>query len=65
METKTEPNEAPFDHVYHWKSNPKRKELKGKPCRILARGSSKNSILIEFEDGERIVTSAYAVRLPR
>ena len=36
-------------------------ERRGQRCRVLARGK-RNSILIEFEDGWRVVTSRYAVR---
>lgn len=36
-------------------------DRKGKPCRVVARGKM-NSILVEFEDGFRVVTSRYAVR---
>ena len=53
---------APFDRVYVWGNNAKRATLKGRNCRIVARGTM-NSILVEFEDGERVVTSRYAVRL--
>lgn len=52
---------APFDRVYRWKNNEKRKHLFGKACRILAYGSSMHSVLIEFEDGERVITSRRAV----
>lgn len=55
--------DGPFDRIYHWKNNPKRVHLKGRFCRILAHGTTKHSILVEFEDGERVVTSARAVRL--
>jgi hypothetical protein len=47
--------------VYAWGNNPVRKRLKGKRCRVLAYGA-KNSVLLEFMDGERIVTSRYAIR---
>lgn len=57
--------EGPFDRVYHWKNNPTRLRLRGKHCRILAHGTSLHSVLVEFEDGERVVTSARAVRLRR
>lgn len=46
-------------HIWHWRKN--LPERKGQPCRVLARGAM-NSILIEFEDGTRVVTSRYAVR---
>lgn len=49
-----------FDHVWFWKSRlPHRK---GQPCRVLIRGGKMNSILVQFEDGERVCTSRYAVR---
>lgn len=46
-------------HVYHWlKWNP---ALKGRRCKVLARGT-KNSVLVEFEDGYKAVVSRYALR---
>lgn len=46
-------------HVWFWRSRlPHRK---GNRCRVLARGKL-NSCLVEFEDGEKIITSRYAVR---
>lgn len=48
-----------WDHVWFWKS--KLPERKGKRCRVVARGAM-NSILVEFQDGHRVVTSRYAVR---
>ena len=54
------PARGVFSHIWFWRSRlPGRK---GAPCRVLARGRL-NSILVEFEDGERVVTSRYAVRL--
>lgn len=53
-----------YPFVYAWKNNPRRAEFTDKPCRIIERGSSMNSVLIEFEDGQRIVTSAWAVKRP-
>ena len=48
-----------FDYVWYWRKRlPHRK---GQACRVLIRGKM-NSILIEFEDGECVVTSRYAVR---
>lgn len=46
-------------HYWFWKK--KLPERKGKPCRILTRGRM-NSILVEFEDGYKVVTSRWAVR---
>lgn len=36
-------------------------ERRDQPCGLLAVGAM-NSILVEFEDGHRVVTSRYAVR---
>jgi hypothetical protein len=52
-------NEAPFTHIWFWKS--RLPERKGQTCRVLARGKM-NSILVEFEDGYKVITSRYAVR---
>lgn len=54
--------EQPFDHVWFWRSRLPRR--KGDRCRVLARGSM-NSVLVEFEDGTKTVTSRYAVRKVR
>lgn len=48
-----------FDHEWYWRS--KLPERKGERCRVLAR-SGKGSVLVEFEDGYRVVTSRHAVR---
>ena len=47
--------------IYHWGNNPKRATLKGRKCRILARGKM-GSILIEFENGQREIVSWRAVK---
>lgn len=52
--------DSEFSHVWYWRK--KLPERKGQKCRILVRGKKMNSILVEFEDGFRIVTSRYAVR---
>ena len=36
-------------------------DRKGQRCRVIARGRM-NSVLVEFEDGFRVVTSRYAIR---
>mgnify|MGYP003440862937 CR=1 FL=1 len=46
-------------HVYRWKKW--RPEWFGRRCRVVARGKL-NSVLIEFADGERTITSRYAIR---
>lgn len=65
--------ERPFVYVWAW-SQPsladfwkKRtsgyfdRDRKGEKCRILARGT-KNSVLLEFEDGYKVVTSRHGLR---
>jgi hypothetical protein len=51
----------PYTHTYVWKNNEKRATLYGRRCRVVVRGRM-NSILIEFEDGQREVVSRYALR---
>lgn len=48
-------------YVYAWGNNEKRSTLKGRRCRILARGTMR-SVLIEFEEGEKVVSSFRALR---
>lgn len=48
-----------FTHVWFWKT--KLPERKGSRCNVLARGRM-NSILVEFEDGFKVITSRNAVR---
>jgi hypothetical protein len=48
-------------HVYRWGNNPKRYYLKGRRCRVLARGRM-YSCLVEFDDGRREVVSQGAIR---
>ena len=46
-------------HVWYWRL--KLPDRKGQECRVIVRGSM-NSILVQFADGHRVVTSRYAVR---
>ena len=46
-----------FPYVYRLD----RQGRKGQACKVLARGT-KNSRLVEFEDGYRMVTSGYAIK---
>jgi hypothetical protein len=46
-------------HIWFWRS--RLPERKGQRCKVLARGRM-NSILVEFEDGYKVITSRYAVR---
>jgi hypothetical protein len=48
-----------YDHIWFWKT--RLPERKGKACRVVARGKM-NSILVEFADGYKVITSRYAVR---
>ncbi len=48
-------------HVYAWGNNSRRADLKGRACRIVATGRM-GSALVEFADGERVITSRRAVR---
>ena len=50
-----------YDYIYAWGNNPKRETLKGKRCRVIARGK-KNSIMIEFESKQREIVSRNSVR---
>jgi hypothetical protein len=50
-----------YPYVYHWRNNPVRELLYGRRCRI-ARRLKLNSVLLEFEDGEQVVTSRTAIR---
>lgn len=54
------PEEYPY--IYAWKNNPEREKLFGKRCRVVNDGLRLRSILIEFEDGKKVVTSARAIR---
>lgn len=49
-------------HYWFWKKW--LPERHGQPCRVLARGRM-NSVLVEFADGWRVITSRYAVRRRR
>lgn len=53
---------AAMTHIWFWRK--RLPERKGSRCRVLARGKM-NSILVEFEDGWKVVTSRYAVRKTR
>ena len=48
-------------YKYAWGNNPKRLTLKGRKCRVVARGKM-NSCMVEFEDGQREVISRNALR---
>jgi hypothetical protein len=48
-------------YVYRWRNNPRRAELYGRHCRILARGSM-GTVLVQFENGELVTCSWRALR---
>lgn len=48
-----------YNYIWFWKT--RLPERKGQPCRVVARGRM-NSILVEFADGYRTLTSRHAVR---
>jgi hypothetical protein len=50
-----------FDQVWFWYSRMGERNRKGLRCRVLIRGG-RNSVLVEMEDGEKVITSRYAVR---
>ena len=53
---------ARFDRVYRSKSNPKMLHLHDRRCRIIEYGSTRHAVLVEFDSGEREITSRQAVR---
>jgi len=52
---------VPNNYTYSWRNNPKRRAMYGKQCKALAWGK-KNSVLVEFEDGNKEVISRNALR---
>ena len=48
-------------YVYCWGNNPHRAKLKGRKCRVWARGRM-NSCGVEFENGERHCVSRSALK---
>jgi len=46
-------------HIWYW--NTRLPERNGQACIVLARGEM-NSILVQFEDGYKVITSRFAVR---
>ena len=52
-------------YKFAWGNNEKRKTMKNRICKVLARGT-KNSILIEFVDNrQREIVSRNSVRIPK
>ena len=50
-----------YNYYYAWKNNPQRARWYKKRLRIIDRGKM-NSVLIEFEGGERAIVSGNAIR---
>lgn len=50
-----------MNYIYAWGNNERRKSLKGKPCKVIAR-LTMNSAIVEFEDGHRECISRNALR---
>jgi len=50
-----------WPYRYAWGNNPVRARLEGKRCRILVSGRM-NTVMVEFEDGQRVTTSRRALR---
>ena len=50
-----------MNYLYVWGNNEKRSTLKGRRCKVIARGKM-NSALVEFEGGQREVISRNALR---
>ena len=48
-----------YPYIWHWIS--RLPDRKGRRCAVVARGRM-NSIMVEFEDGLRVITSRFAVR---
>jgi hypothetical protein len=46
---------------YSWRNNEKRKKLYGRKCRIII-GAQRRKVLVEFEDGQREIVDARALR---
>lgn len=51
--------ENQMTHTWFWKT--RLPERKGQLCKVLAHGKM-NSVLVQFEDGYKVITSRYAVR---
>lgn len=50
-----------WTHVFAWSNNPKRAQLQGRRCRIVAAGKM-GSCLVEFEGGGREIISFRALK---
>ncbi len=48
-------------YIYTWGNNPKRAEMKNRVCWVLTR-ASRNSCLVQFENGDKEIVSRNALR---
>jgi len=48
--------------THYWRVRTRLPERFGEPCRVLVRGGTMNSIMVEFGDGDKRVTSRWSVR---
>ena len=53
-----------MSYYFAWGNNPVRAKLKGLACTVICRGK-RNSVMVEFKDGTRVITSRYAIRKER
>ena len=49
-------------YPYRWYWRVRLGERRGQRCRVLASSREFNSVLVEFEDGYRVVTAWWAIR---
>jgi hypothetical protein len=54
-----------FPYVFAWKNGEKWATLYGRRFRVIARGKSMNTVMVEFQDGQREVISRQAMRRVR
>jgi len=52
---------AQYPYYYYWGNNEKRITMKGRRCKVNARGK-KNSIEIEFKNGQKEIVSRNSIR---
>jgi len=50
-----------FDYIFYWGNNERRADFKGQLCRVIRHGRM-HSVLVEFQNGERLITSERALR---
>ena len=50
-----------YPYIFNWGNNSKRATMKGRKCKVNARGKM-NSMEIEFEDGQKEIVSRNSIR---